>query len=153
MAATLPFLHVKEQPTGMSTSNDWNEMSSRVQRKQLHFLPQSIQCDGNFARSFCSLYVVSGFCPGKPIDEISDSEWNNQIAVMINAPFHLIKRSLPSMKKKGETSFTAWALVKTPLLKYCNVKWPSGQRVGFFVSSKQVRTPAAPPGGRVIHFE
>jgi 3-hydroxybutyrate dehydrogenase len=36
-----------------------------------------------------------------PVDEYPDDKWNELIAVMLSAPFHLIKRFLPAMKKKG----------------------------------------------------
>jgi NAD(P)-dependent dehydrogenase (short-subunit alcohol dehydrogenase family) len=37
------------------------------------------------------------------VDEYPDDKWNELIAVMLSAPFHLIKRFLPAMKKKGST--------------------------------------------------
>jgi hypothetical protein len=36
------------------------------------------------------------------IEDFPEEKWNTIIAVNLSAPFHLIKRSLPGMKKKGE---------------------------------------------------
>jgi 3-hydroxybutyrate dehydrogenase len=35
------------------------------------------------------------------IDTFPDDEWDHIIAVNLSAPFHLTKRCLPAMKKKG----------------------------------------------------
>jgi NAD(P)-dependent dehydrogenase (short-subunit alcohol dehydrogenase family) len=35
------------------------------------------------------------------IEDYPDDRWNLLIAVNLSAPFHLIKRCLPGMKKKG----------------------------------------------------
>jgi len=42
-----------------------------------------------------------------PIENITDSDWDLQIAVMLSASFHLIKRCLPAMKKKGKITSNA----------------------------------------------
>jgi len=44
---------------------------------------------------------AAGFWFESPIESLPDSQWNLQIGVMLTAPFHLIKRSLPAMKAKG----------------------------------------------------
>jgi 3-hydroxybutyrate dehydrogenase len=36
-----------------------------------------------------------------PVDEISDEVWNLALAVNLSAPFHLVRRTLPGMKKRG----------------------------------------------------
>lgn len=35
------------------------------------------------------------------IEDTSDEKWDYAIAVLLSAPFHLTKRFLPGMKKKG----------------------------------------------------
>ena len=37
-----------------------------------------------------------------PIEGFADEKWDAMLAVMLTAPFQLIKRLLPDMKEKGE---------------------------------------------------
>jgi NAD(P)-dependent dehydrogenase (short-subunit alcohol dehydrogenase family) len=44
----------------------------------------------------------TGFSFKSPVENMPDEKWDLQIAVMLSAPFHLTKRFLPAMKKKGQ---------------------------------------------------
>jgi 3-hydroxybutyrate dehydrogenase len=42
--------------------------------------------------------VVRAFAP---VEEFSSADWNRALAVNLSAPFHIIRRALPGMKKRG----------------------------------------------------
>ena len=46
--------------------------------------------------------MISGLQKRNPIEDVTLDDWNMLHAVMLNAPFHLTKLTLPDMKKKGE---------------------------------------------------
>ena len=49
-----------------------------------------------------SLFPYPGFQHVCPIESFPDEKWDAMLAVMLSAPFHLIKRILPDMKEKGK---------------------------------------------------
>jgi NAD(P)-dependent dehydrogenase (short-subunit alcohol dehydrogenase family) len=51
---------------------------------------------GNF-----HLVAAAGVMIVSPVENLPDEHWDQTIALMLTAPFHLTKRCLPSMKKKG----------------------------------------------------
>ena len=45
--------------------------------------------------------ILPGLNHVEPVETYPDEKWDEMIAVLLSAPFHLIKRFLPLMKQKG----------------------------------------------------
>lgn len=51
--------------------------------------------------AYCALLLITGFQHVSNVEEFPVEKWNAIIAVLLSAPFHLIRLLLPEMRRRG----------------------------------------------------
>ena len=61
---------------------------------------------------------TTGFNHVCSVEHFPEDKWNDMVAVMLSAPFHLTKRFIPSMRKKGILCLSISLGLNAPLKYY-----------------------------------
>ena len=87
----------------MSVSSvSFGEESGPIQGQSIEFQFFPSHTDRISVACLATLVLIPpGFQHVCYIEEYPEDKWNDMVAVMLSAPFHLTKRFIPSMKKKG----------------------------------------------------